>query len=73
MSKTFHCETADVQVLPTMEALGDQPFVCIVTGHGDLPTETITIEAPYAIVAAQEALDIYKERHALNLSEAWVL
>ena len=73
MTHTFHCETADVQVTSTMEALGDQPFVCIVTGHGDLPVETIVVEAPYPFNAAQEALDIYKERHKLNLSETWAL
>ena len=72
-SFTFHSETADVQVTPLMEALGDKPFLCIVTGNGDLPVESLSVTAPYPFIAAQEALDIYKERHALNLSEVWAI
>ena len=72
-SHTFHAETADVQVSSLMEALGDRPFFCIVTGHGDLPVESYTVTAAYPLIAAQEALDLYKEKHSLNLSEVWAL
>lgn len=74
MTHKFTTETGVILVTPTMEALGDQPFRCqVLPASPLLPVETFTVVETYPVVAAQEALDLFKENHDLSHSEAWSL
>lgn len=63
-----------VRVTSTMEALGDQPWhVQIIPDDILLPVESFMIESGYGLIAAQEGLDRYKEKHGLNPTTSWAL
>lgn len=44
-----------VQVTPTMEALGDQPYRCVVTDRATGLSSSVIVEASYRFIAAREA------------------
>ena len=53
-----------VKVTPTMEALGDQPYICEVTRIGaPTITETMVVEASYRFIAARRAIRKFAETH----------
>ena len=62
------------EVTPTMEALGDQPFICVVFKHTRSQSirESFTIEAGSRGEAARRAQEIFDETHGpdvLNLDD----
>lgn len=72
MTKIFSYDEGQVLVTSTIEALGDQPFLCEVQ-HRGFPTKAYMVEATYPLNAAQEALDNFKAEHKLNPTTAWSL
>ena len=53
----------EVKVTPTMEALGDQPFICEVRRLADDERETFTVESVARFTAAISAVERFKAKH----------
>ena len=76
MKTTIHYTSGNcvTEITPTMEALGDQPFVCVVFKHTRSQSirESFTIEAGSRGEAARRAQELFNEKHGpdvLILSE----
>ena len=54
----------EVKVTPTMEALGDQPFICEERRLSDGFRRTYTIEAGLRFTAASKAVTAFTSEHS---------
>ena len=73
-STHYTCGYCVTKVTPTMEALGDQPFRCVVYKHtrSESIRETFIIEASSRNTAARKAQEKFDEIHGivnLNIDE----